>query len=141
VRVVEFEGGDRLLIRLDRGDEMMRVLRTVCAERKIEAGRVRGIGALRDVQIGYFDVERKEYARGRLTGSWELLSLEGNIALRDGEYVPHVHVILGGPDFECRGGHLFAGVVSVTGEIFVDRLPGALHRAMDPEVRLPLLDL
>ena len=140
MKVWEFDGGTRFLVRVDRGEEMMETLRIVAAEKRIEAGRVTGIGALADAEIGYFDVDRKEYLRGRAPGSWELLSLTGNISLKDGEVMPHIHVILGNGDFACRGGHLFSGVVSVTGEIFVDRLPGSLHRGMNREIGLFLLE-
>lgn len=140
MKVWEFDGGGRYVVRVDRGEEMMEVLRAVAKEKRIEAGRVTGIGALRDAELGYFDVDRKEYLRSVAPGSRELLSLTGNIGLRDGDPVPHIHVILGDGEMHCTGGHLFSGVVSVTGEIFIDRLPGALHRELDPEVDLPLLD-
>jgi len=130
----------RLLVRVDRGEEMMETLLAVARERKIEAARVTGIGALRDMTLGYFDVDRKEYLRGELSGSWELLSLSGNLSLRDGEPIPHIHVIVGDANLNLRGGHLFSGTVSVTGEIFIDPLPAPLHREMDPEVNLFLLD-
>ncbi len=138
MKIWEYDGG-RFLVRVDRGEEMIDSLRAAAVEKKIGAGRVTGIGALRDAELGYFDLDRKEYIRSRVAGSWELLSLTGNISLRDGEVVPHIHVILGDIDLNCRGGHLFSGMVSVTGEIFIDRLPGSLHREMDDEVDLPLL--
>ncbi|MBN1826088.1 MAG: DUF296 domain-containing protein [Candidatus Eisenbacteria bacterium] len=140
VKIWEMEGGARLLVRVDRGEEMMEALRAVAREKKVEAARVTGIGALRDMTLGYFDLDRKEYVRGELSGSWELLSLSGNLSLRDGEPIPHIHVIVGDAGLNVRGGHLFSGTVSVTGEIFIDRLPAPLHREMDPEVSLPLLD-
>ncbi len=140
VKVWEFDGGTRYLVRVDRGEELMETIRIVAAERKIEAARLAGIGALVDAELGYFDVDRKEYLRGKAPGSWELLSLSGNVSLKDGEVMPHIHVILGNADFACRGGHLFSGVVSVTGEIVIDRLPGSLHRAMHREIGLFLLE-
>jgi predicted DNA-binding protein with PD1-like motif len=140
MKVWEYSDRTAYLVRVDRGEEMMEVLRTVAKKRGVGAARVSGIGALENAELGYFDVERKEYLRKKLPGSWELLSLAGNISLRDGEVMPHIHVILGNVDLECRGGHLFSGVVSVTGEIFIEPLPGALHREMDREVNLPLLD-
>ncbi|MFH1277569.1 MAG: DUF296 domain-containing protein [Candidatus Eisenbacteria bacterium] len=139
MKVWEYDGGDRYLVRVDRGEELTDTLRAVAKEKGIHAGRIAGIGALRDAELGYFDVDRKEYLRGIVEGSWELLSLTGNVSLRSGEPVPHIHVILGDANLNCKGGHLFSGVVSVTGEIFIDRLPGALHRETDPEVDLPLL--
>jgi len=140
MKLWEYPDRGAYLVRVDRGEEMMETLRAVAREKGIEAGRVSGIGALQDAELGYFDVERKDYLRKKLPGSWELLSLAGNISLRDGEVLPHIHVILGNVDLECRGGHLFSGVVSVTGEIFIEKLPEALHREMDDEVKLPLLD-
>ncbi len=140
MKVWEYPDRAAFLVRVDRGEEMMETLRAVAARKKIDAASVSGIGALENAELGYFDVNRKEYLRRKLTGSWELLSLAGNISLRDGEVMPHIHVILGNADLECRGGHLFSGVVSVTGEIFIEALPGPLHREMDDEVSLPLLD-
>jgi predicted DNA-binding protein with PD1-like motif len=139
MKVWEYPDREAFLVRVDRGEEMMDTIRAVAREKRIEAARVSGIGALENAELGYFDVNQKEYLRMKLPGSWELLSLAGNISLRDSDVMPHIHVILGNVDLECRGGHLFSGVVSVTGEIFIETLPGALHREMDDEVSLPLL--
>ena len=45
------------------------------------------------------------------------MQLSGNISMKEGEPFVHAHVVLGGPDFQCRSGHLFAANVAVTVEL------------------------
>ncbi len=132
--------GGVFCVRVDRGEEICGALRDVAMEKGMRAASVTGIGALREIELGYFDVERKEYDRFTLDGSWELLALSGNVTLRDGEPFPHLHGIFGFTKGKVRGGHLFSGVVSVTAEVFLRPFPVPIHRTIDPEVDLALMD-
>ena len=78
---------------------------------RIDAGTVEGLGAGYGWTLGYFDRATREYRRQTFPGEWEILSLKGNLALREGRPIAHVHVVLGGPDFRTVGGHLFEGRV------------------------------
>lgn len=140
MKIWQSRSGGVFCVRLDRGEEICGAVRAVAEEKGLRAGSVTGIGALEKVELGYFDVATKEYEHFHLDGSWELLSLTGNLAARDGELFPHLHAVLGFRQGEVRGGHLFSGTVSVTGEIFLLPFPVPIHRALDPEVNLALMD-
>ncbi len=139
MRHVEVEGG--WLVRLEAGEKLPAAIGTFCRERGVPAATVSGLGALSDVELGYYDVAAGRYERTRLAGSWELLALTCTVAEWQGEPFPHTHVVISGPDFGARGGHLFEGTVSVTVELRVLAIRQPVRRAMDPAFGLHFLDL
>jgi predicted DNA-binding protein with PD1-like motif len=139
MRSLEVEGGH--LLRFEAGERLPGGLVAFCDERGIRAATAEGLGALADVELGYYDLERREYDRTVLPGSWELLSLFADVATWEDELFAHTHVVLSGPDFEARGGHLFDGTVSVTAEIRLWPIDRPLRRRMDDRFRLHFLDI
>ena len=127
-------------IKLEIGEEIVQSLIDFIEEKNIPAGTIAGIGALTEVELGYFNRETKEYQRGQFNDVYELLSLKGNIAWLDNKPIIHVHCLLGDADYNVKGGHLFKGKIAVTGEIFVQEFLDKFDRAMDPEIELNLLD-
>jgi len=109
------------LIRLDAGDRIIESLTGYLAGpgSTVRSGFFSGIGAARDCEIGYYDLESGTYRTRLVEESCEIVSLTGNIARIDDEPVIHAHVALGLPDFSILGGHLVEGTISVTGEIWI----------------------
>ena len=126
---------------LERGEEILKTLTDYVTENRLKGGIVKGIGALKDITIGYYDLEKQDYMRKSIQPSCELLNFLGNISLVDGKQFIHAHVILTMPDFSLEGGHLFSGIVSVTGEIYIYPLEHEINRSFDDEVKLNLIDL
>jgi predicted DNA-binding protein with PD1-like motif len=127
-------------VRIDRGEEVMKTLTSFIVEKNIQAGAISGIGALTEAELGYFNRDTKEYQRRKFDGVYELLSLAGNIAYVDNKPMVHAHCILGDADYRLTGGHLFSGVIAVTGEIYIKVFSEKFNRALDPEIKLNLLD-
>jgi len=97
-------------------------------EEDIQGAFLYGLGALEAVQIGYFDKPNKSYIKKQLPGEWELLSLQGDVSMVEGELFAHLHATLSGEDFKCLGGHLFEATVAVTAEILVMVTPPMVRR-------------
>jgi hypothetical protein len=133
--------GDTYLVRLDTGVDIAEALTAFAADQRVDAGTVTGLGAGYGWTLGYFDRAAREYRRQTFPGEWELLSLQGNLAIREGRPIAHVHVVLGGPDFQTVGGHLFEGRVGATCELTVRKLPGYQLRVLDEATGLYLLNL
>jgi len=133
--------GDTYLVRLDTGVDIGEALAAFTADQRIDAGTIEGIGAGYDWTLGYFDRGAREYRRQTFPGEWEILSLKGNVSLKEARPFAHVHVVLGGPDFQTVGGHLFEGRVGGTCELTIRKLPGYQLRALDEVTGLFLLDL
>ena len=133
--------GDRYVVRLDPGEEIIGSLIGFCSENKIESGRVMGIGAIRQTRIGYINLESKDYIFRQFIGDYELTSLMGNISIVDGEVFIHLHITATDTDFNMIGGHLDSAIVSATAEIFIDVYNERFVRIFDPDTGLRKLDL
>lgn len=129
MQVLKKENGITLL-RFDRGEPFPGTLKDYCAQSGLESGVVLcGIGMLEGTTIGRYD--GSEYAKTVLADSLEVLSLQGNISMKEGEPFIHLHVSLADHDFTARGGHLFEATVSMVIELAVAELsPGLVRRPM-----------
>jgi len=65
---------------------------------KLGASHFTAIGAFRDVTLGYFDWESKRYNKIPVNEQDEVLSLIGDVEIKDGEPKVHAHVVVGRPD-------------------------------------------
>jgi len=134
-------GNNIVVARLFPGDDPVECL-VQLAERERIAGAVSAIGVIEWAELGFFDLQTKQYIRKRFDEHMEILSLVGNISHKDGKPVVHLHAILGREGFSTVGGHFFAGAVSATCEIVV--IPwrnDELLRANDEFTGLNLWDI
>src|SRR5579885_1756997 len=95
------------LLVFEPGEEVMKGLLSFVKEKGLSAGHLTAIGAVSDAVLGYFDRTAKDYKRIPQKEQAEVLSLIGDVALKeDGSAGVHVHAVLGLPDGQTRGGHL-----------------------------------
>ena len=130
-----------VFIRLDRGEQVLTSLQQAFREANIRSGIVQAIGALEDVELGYFVLSEKQYRRKKLEGIFELLAFSGNISQVDGQAFLHAHAVIGDPEFRVWGGHFFDAKVAVTMEVFVYPVNYALSRQHDTFTGLKLWHL
>ena len=116
--------------------------RRFCAREKLAAAHFTAIGALRDLTLGYFDWEKKDYKRIPLCEQVEVLSLIGDITLDEkGKHKVHAHIVVGLSDGTARGGHLLEAHVRPTLEVILVESPAHLQRRFDSESGLALIRL
>ncbi len=65
----------------------------------------------------------------------------GNIVSHEGEPKLHAHVVVGRRDGAALGGHLLEATVRPTLEVIVQEEPRHLQRKLDPQTKLPLIEL
>jgi len=133
--------GDTYLVRLETGTDIPTAIEAFAADQRIDAGTVAGLGAGYGWVLGYFDRTTREYVRQAFAGEMEILALNGNLSIKEGRPLAHLHVTLGGPDFRTVGGHVFEGRVGATCELAIRKLPGYQLRTQDEATGLYLLDL
>jgi predicted DNA-binding protein with PD1-like motif len=135
------DGRRTFAVVFDTGDEVAGELLAFAREHAINGAYFTAIGAFRDVTLGYWRWETKEYERIPLREQVEVLSLAGNVALApDGAPKVHAHVVVGKADGTAHGGHLLEGHVRPTLEVMLVESPRHLQRTHDPETGLALLD-
>lgn len=138
---IELERERQFVLAFREGEDVMLGFKRLAREHGLGASHFQGIGALSDVVLGYFDCDKKEYARIELHEQVEVVSLSGNISRQEGVPKVHVHIAVARQDGSVLGGHLIEGHVRPTLEVFVTELPGVLERRADEETGLSLLDL
>jgi len=133
------EGG--YLLRLPRGARVMETLLDFIREKNIDGGALSAIGAVEEVELGYFRLSDHQYLRKKLNGIYELVAFSGNVSYVDGQPMVHAHAVLGDPGFQTVAGHFFDGAVAVTMEIYLTVFSDKIARRRDEETGLNLLDL
>ena len=134
------EGRRQFVLVFDTGDEVASGLLSFAKEQRLRGASFTGLGALRDVTLGYWEWERKEYREIPLREQVEVLSLVGNVAAApDGGVKVHAHLVVGKRDGTAHGGHLLAAHVRPTLEVVLAESPEHLQRRTDAETGLALL--
>jgi predicted DNA-binding protein with PD1-like motif len=136
----ESDGARTFAVVLDKGDEVIETMTGFATEQKLAASRVTGIGAFSDATLAMFRRDLKDYQEIPVDEDVEVVSLLGDIALRDGEPFVHLHAGLGRADGSTVSGHLLAGRVWPTLEVMVTDAPTSLVRTFDEESGLALID-
>lgn len=135
----EADGEKTFALIFETGDEAMAGLLEFAKASRLGAARFTAIGAFRNVTLGYFDWERKDYKKIPVEEQVEVLSLIGDIALKDGQPQVHAHVVVGRSDGSTRGGHLLKAHVRPTLEVILTESAEHLRKEMDAESGLALI--
>jgi predicted DNA-binding protein with PD1-like motif len=136
----EDQGEKTFAVIFDTGDEVAAGLLAFAKEQRLSASHFTAIGAFRDVTLGYFEWDKKDYKRIPVREQVEVLSLIGDVSLDEkGEPKVHAHVVLGRSDGTALGGHLLDAHVRPTLEVVVVETPKHLRRRYDPESKLALI--
>lgn len=128
--------GPDWFVYIPKDEPVLDTLTQFCREQRIEAAQLSGIGAIKNIALGAYDLETKSYLRTTFPATHELLSCQGNVTLKEGEPFIHAHITIGNHQMEVRGGHLFEAQVAVVGEFILRPLEGEIRRELDPEIGL-----
>lgn len=128
-----------LLVRIDRGEEIIEQVRIVAEKERVRLASVEALGGVDDFTVGVYDAAKRQYETHRFTGAFEIVSLTGTITEKDGAFYQHLHMSAGNRQCEVFGGHLNRAVVSLTCELVMRILPGAADRSPDPETGINIL--
>jgi hypothetical protein len=123
-----------------KGDEAFSGLTDFAREYNVTAAHFTAIGALKGAELGWFNPARKMYKQITVDSQVEVLSMVGDIALYNGKPAVHTHMVVGLPDGSTRGGHVLEAYVNPTLEVMVTVEPNAMHKRLDPETDLTLID-
>ena len=111
-----------LVVRLQRGEEILTELKNVALMENIKLAKVSAIGATDYFVVGAYSVEEQ--------------NLSGNITTMNGEYYAHLHITCADEKSNCYGGHLNECRIAATLELFIDVIDGTVDRIKDEETGL-----
>ncbi len=125
--------------RFKKGDDVITKLEDILKKEKIQMGFISIIGAVEEATIGYYNQKKKEYIKKHIKSPMEILSMKGNISLKEGNIFIHLHGIFGKRNFKTTGGHIFSPTRIFAGEFIIMGLKGkVLERKYDLETGLYL---
>lgn len=130
--------GDTYLVRMDRGEEVLSALSSLCAQENIRLAQVDALGAVDHAVVSVYDVPTKTFYRKEFNEPMEISSLCGTVSQMDGQVYLHLHVTLCDKDLIAHGGHANELRISATCEMTVRMIPGAVDRKLDEEIGLNL---
>jgi len=125
----------------DKGDEFTTTLLKFARQQRLVGGHFVGLGAFKNVTVGFFEREQKDYQKIEIDEQVEVMSLTGNIAIADDRPKIHAHVVVGKRDGTAHGGHLLKAHVWPTLELTLIETTTELRRVVDEETNLPLIIL
>jgi len=126
----------------ETGEELSSGLKEFAQAQESTSSSFKAIGAFSSVRLAWFDWEKKEYRPSVVFNEQvELVSLIGDVALKDGEPEVHAHVVVARADGSAYGGHLLEAYVLPTCEVIFTESAPNLHKEIDPESGLALIKL
>lgn len=131
----------RLQVRLESGEHAHAALVELLKREEVGYASVTGLGAVRWVRLAYWNAMTREYEPHEVEEQVEVVSLVGNVTLRDGEPFLHLHISLGRQDLSMFGGHFLDAIAHPNFEIWIQREAGPVHRRVEPASGLALMDL
>lgn len=130
--------GNKYVLRMDKGEEIVETLKKFCKEEKITLGWLKGLGAVGKATIGLFSTKEMKYNSTELEGDYEITSLLGNISTMNGEVYLHLYINLSDENYHTYGGHLNSATISLTGEFIIEAIEGSVDREFNKELGLNL---
>ncbi len=139
MRFIDYSKG--YVIKFEPGEDFQETLGAFVTQKRIPSAFFQGIGALTNVELGYFSIKKNVYERHTYGGNYELISASGNISVDADAPIVHTHVTLSDENCQVVGGHLFEGIVSLTAEVFLFPMDVALIRKADTTLNFKGLNL
>ena len=132
---------DKIFISIDKGELVNEKLLEVSEQEGLKSGWINGLGAISNIEIGYWDIEKKVYVKKVFDSDYELISLIGNVSLVDNKPFIHTHISFSDTTFKVFGGHLFDAEVIAAAEFCIFMSDYHLYRKLNCNIGLNLWNI
>lgn len=132
---------DRYQLRFEGGDQVAQSLLAWLKSQDIGYATMTGLGAVSAATVSYWNSETREYETHELPEQMEVVSLIGNVTIKEGAPFTHIHVTLGRRDLSIVGGHFNDATVNPNLEVWVLPESEGVQRTLDEKSGLFLMHL
>lgn len=129
------------ILRLNKDEKLVETLNTFIKEKDIKAGWFTGLGGVQGAEIGFYNLDSKEYEWRTFIKLLEITNLTGNITYQNDRLILHIHATLTDDKLRAHGGHVRELVVGGTVEINLTTFNKKIERTFDKDTGLNLLDI
>lgn len=139
IEMKTFESGNTVLLVLEIGEDINESLEKLSEQYGNKFATISGIGACDLVSLNFYDVKTKKYYEKVLEEDVEMISLMGNLTLKDSKPFAHIHGTFGDDKYQTWSGHVSKAIVSVTAEIVVTFTDMQVSRELNEDVGIYLI--
>ncbi len=129
------------IIRINKGEQVLETLTNFCIAKSIKNARFDGIGAVEWLKCGYYELSEKKYYFKDYEGLYEVVSLTGNVMLKNNAPFIHAHGVFTDTENSAFGGHIVEMRVGVVLEVMLTPLQSEITRSYDECIGLYLMDI
>ena len=130
------QDGNTFIAYVKQNEKIMQTLTDFCKVQNIQNAQISGIGAIKQIELGAYDLNNKKYTIQNFDETWELTSFQGNVMLKGRNPFIHAHINISDHNFNVKGGHLFEATVAVVGEFVLKKINSKGKREFDPNIGL-----
>ena len=119
---------------LSRGASLVDEVLTIAAQERVMTAQVAAIGGVDRLTLAYFNREKKNYEEHVYDEYLEVVSMLGDITLKDGKPFLHIHGTFGKRDMSVVAGHVVSASVFPLLEVVITPTKNTALRRFDDDV-------
>jgi uncharacterized protein len=131
---------DTYILKITQGENVLDTIVTFCEQEQIKNAYFTGIGAVKDLSCGYYELEEKKYYFTSYPDIAELVSLVGNVAVKEGKAFVHAHGVFTDTQNRAFGGHIEKVSSGIVVEVMLTPLESSVAREYDEHTGLFLMN-
>ncbi len=137
MRQVQIKTTKNFILRINKGEEVIKTIFNFCQKNKIFSGSFFGIGAADKIELGHYSVAKKQYSNKIFKGEHEVISINGIIT----DKKIHAHAAIADKKFNTSSGHL--AMMNISGACEIHLIAGGkkISRKQDKETGLEILNI
>lgn len=135
----QFDAHKPFIFTLKEGDHLFNAILQCADAIKLKSGIITGLGALRDITIGFYNRATCQHHSKLFSGDYEITSLTGNVTFAESDRFIHIHAALGDENFHVFGGHIISAYASAATEISIIPLTYEIHRNYNPSLGIKII--
>jgi|WetSurMetagenome_2_1015567.scaffolds.fasta_scaffold380101_2 uncharacterized protein len=128
------------LLVINKDENVFDALISCAKQTKIASASFSGFGAVKNIEIGFFNETTKQYKNKSFNdGIYELVAMHGTITKLAGQYFIHIHAAISDADYRVYAGHLHRAEIAVVAEVTIIPFAHSIERELNPEFNLKLI--
>lgn len=133
--------GNNLIVRFDKGEEVVRGLGQLVEEQNVQSGWISGLGGALWADLAFYHLEQKAYEFDRIDEPLEIANLTGNVTQFNGKPFLHIHATVSDLNYHSYAGHLKEMAAAATCEVRIELFDEPIDRVQSDAVGLKILDI
>lgn len=117
---------------LKTGERLQEGIKKCAEDAQLLGASIQGIGQFLNPTFAYYGPNEQPHTIS-LEGTYEVISLNGNISLSNEHYYTHIHAVLGNDKLEARAGHIKESTIGATAELVITPFSKPLVRNVNSE--------